>query len=54
MGVGSGADTAQGARGNHAWLVPETNLHPDEMCSVAVGSHIIFMLSSVSLSVNML
>lgn len=54
VGVSSAAGTAQGARENHAWLVYETSLHPDEMCSVTVGSHIIFMLSSVSLSVNML
>lgn len=32
----------------------ESHLHPNEMRSVIVGSYIIFMLSSVSLWVNML
>lgn len=35
------------------WFM-ESCLHPDEMRSVIVGLHIIFMLSSVSLWVNML
>jgi len=59
-GAHSGAGTAHGGQGEApvkghtlAWFM-ESHLHPNEMRSLIVGSHIIFMLSSVSLWVNML
>ena len=59
-GARSGAGTAHGGQGEApvkghmlSWFM-ESCLHPNEMRSVIVGSHIIFMLSSVSLWVSML
>lgn len=60
LGACLGTGTAHRGQGEAAvkrhtlgWF-PESRLHPNEMRCVIVGSHIIFMLSSVSLWVNML